>query len=103
VLNNCIGYVWVIAFKSQCALFVAHSPDNSFMGFVVEQHFNFSTFSGTKKKQAVVYGKVENMWNVSSPMCSIAVVQLLFCMFQDRWVLNLEYICLVAVVITCVI
>lgn len=40
----------------------AHSPDNSFMGFVVERHIN--TSSVTKKNQAVVYGKVENMWNV---------------------------------------
>ena len=54
-------------------LFVAHSPDNSFMGFVVERHVptptastsNVSSIDAVKKNQAVVYGKAEYMWSVS--------------------------------------
>ena len=41
-----------------------HSPDNSFMGFVVERHLNVTDRKTTKRKnQAVVYGKSEHMWN----------------------------------------
>ncbi|KAJ8320432.1 hypothetical protein KUTeg_002019 [Tegillarca granosa] len=40
-----------------------HSPDNSFMGFVVEQHLNDTISKEIKRKnQAVVYGKNEYMW-----------------------------------------
>ncbi|KAK6165886.1 hypothetical protein SNE40_022707 [Patella caerulea] len=40
-----------------------HSPDNSFMGFVVEQHLNNTDVQSTKRKQqAVVYGKNDYMW-----------------------------------------
>ena len=54
---------------------LAHSPDNSFMGFVVERHVKTSTLNGSgssggsnvvRKNQAVVYGKAEYMWSVSS-------------------------------------
>ncbi|KAL5005564.1 hypothetical protein ScPMuIL_016722 [Solemya velum] len=41
-----------------------HSPDNSFMGFVVEQHLNDSVVEDIKRKnQALVYGKNDYMWN----------------------------------------
>lgn len=41
-----------------------HSPDNSFMGFVVEQFLNSTELTTLKKKnQAVVYGKSKFMWN----------------------------------------
>uniref|UniRef100_A0A0L8FZ24 alpha-1,6-mannosyl-glycoprotein 6-beta-N-acetylglucosaminyltransferase n=1 Tax=Octopus bimaculoides TaxID=37653 RepID=A0A0L8FZ24_OCTBM len=41
----------------------AHTPDNSFMGFVVEQHLKDPVLPSIKKKnQAVVYGKNELMW-----------------------------------------
>jgi len=44
----------------------AHSPDNSFMGFIVEQHVNTTKLNGTVKlNQAVVYGKNQAMWNVN--------------------------------------
>lgn len=47
-------------------IFVAHTPDNSFMGFVVEQHLKDPVLpSINKKNQAVVYGKNELMWKVS--------------------------------------
>ncbi|XP_021366122.1 alpha-1,6-mannosylglycoprotein 6-beta-N-acetylglucosaminyltransferase A-like isoform X1 [Mizuhopecten yessoensis] len=40
-----------------------HSPDNSFMGFLVEQHLNDSRVQDIKRRdQAVVYGKREYMW-----------------------------------------
>ncbi|XP_029650594.1 alpha-1,6-mannosylglycoprotein 6-beta-N-acetylglucosaminyltransferase A-like isoform X2 [Octopus sinensis] len=40
-----------------------HTPDNSFMGFVVEQHLKDPVLPSIKKKnQAVVYGKNELMW-----------------------------------------
>jgi len=52
-------------------MFTAHSPDNSFMGFVVERHVETPptlarNVSGDlmKKNQAVVYGKAEYMWSV---------------------------------------
>ena len=52
-------------------MFTAHSPDNSFMGFVVERHVETPptlarNISGDlmKKNQAVVYGKAEYMWSV---------------------------------------
>lgn len=40
-----------------------HSPDNSFMGFVVEQHLKQNETQVSKKQQAVVYGKSQYMWN----------------------------------------
>lgn len=51
-------------------LLAAHSPDNSFMGFVVERHVETPTLmsnvsDAVKKNQAVVYGKAEYMWSVS--------------------------------------
>ncbi|XP_078701029.1 alpha-1,6-mannosylglycoprotein 6-beta-N-acetylglucosaminyltransferase A-like isoform X2 [Branchiostoma floridae x Branchiostoma belcheri] len=43
-----------------------HSPDNSFMGFVVEQHLNKSEIQDIQKikkqNQALVYGKNDYMW-----------------------------------------
>ena len=40
-----------------------HSPDNSFMGFVVEQHLNDTNVKNIERKnQALVYGKNEYMW-----------------------------------------
>ena len=42
----------------------AHSPDNSFMGFVVENHLNKTDTVPVKLDQAVVYGKAEFMWQV---------------------------------------
>lgn len=51
-------------------MFIAHSPDNSFMGFVVERHVETPTLTSNashvmKMNQAVVYGKAEYMWSVS--------------------------------------
>uniref|UniRef100_K1RRB7 alpha-1,6-mannosyl-glycoprotein 6-beta-N-acetylglucosaminyltransferase n=1 Tax=Magallana gigas TaxID=29159 RepID=K1RRB7_MAGGI len=40
-----------------------HSPDNSFMGFVVEQHLNDSDVKGIKRENwALVYGKNDYMY-----------------------------------------
>ncbi|XP_078620482.1 alpha-1,6-mannosylglycoprotein 6-beta-N-acetylglucosaminyltransferase A-like isoform X2 [Branchiostoma floridae x Branchiostoma japonicum] len=43
-----------------------HSPDNSFMGFVVEQHLNKTEIQDIqrikKQNQALVYGKNDYMW-----------------------------------------
>ncbi|VDI52327.1 alpha-1,3(6)-mannosylglycoprotein beta-1,6-N-acetyl-glucosaminyltransferase, partial [Mytilus galloprovincialis] len=40
-----------------------HSPDNSFMGFVVEQHLNDTNVVKIERRnQALVYGKNEYMW-----------------------------------------
>ena len=44
-------------------LFTAHSPDNSFMGFVIPNRFNSSEHT-ERKNQAVVYGKNDYMWKV---------------------------------------
>ncbi|XP_056157082.1 alpha-1,6-mannosylglycoprotein 6-beta-N-acetylglucosaminyltransferase A [Lampris incognitus] len=43
-----------------------HTPDNSFLGFVVEQHLNASDFKHIddikRQNQSLVYGKVDNFW-----------------------------------------
>ncbi|XP_008426685.1 alpha-1,6-mannosylglycoprotein 6-beta-N-acetylglucosaminyltransferase A [Poecilia reticulata] len=43
-----------------------HTPDNSFLGFVVEQHLNASDFRHIddikRQNQSLVYGKVDNFW-----------------------------------------
>ncbi len=48
----------------------AHTPDNSFLGFVVEQHLNASDVRHIddikRQNQSLVYGKVDNFWKVSS-------------------------------------
>ena len=52
-------------------LFVAHSPDNSFMGFVVEQHLLQTKLASVQRKnQAVVYGKALYMWQVTRSLPS---------------------------------
>ncbi|MEE6489065.1 hypothetical protein FKM82_015473 [Ascaphus truei] len=44
----------------------AHTPDNSFLGFVVEQHINASDIRHMndikRQNQSLVYGKVDNFW-----------------------------------------
>ncbi|RXN12469.1 Alpha-1,6-mannosylglyco 6-beta-N-acetylglucosaminyltransferase A-like protein [Labeo rohita] len=44
----------------------AHTPDNSFLGFVVEQHLNASDVRHIddikRQNQSLVYGKVDNFW-----------------------------------------
>ncbi|KAJ4923982.1 hypothetical protein JOQ06_000224, partial [Pogonophryne albipinna] len=46
-----------------------HTPDNSFLGFVVEQHLNASDIRHIdevkRQNQSLVYGKVDNFWKVS--------------------------------------
>ncbi|KFQ38038.1 Alpha-1,6-mannosylglycoprotein 6-beta-N-acetylglucosaminyltransferase A, partial [Mesitornis unicolor] len=46
-----------------------HTPDNSFLGFVVEQHLNSSDIKHIndikRQNQSLVYGKVDNFWKVS--------------------------------------
>ena len=52
-LNNCFSF-----------FLPAHSPDNTFLGFVVENHI--SPAEDLKKKNiALVYGKHINMWQVN--------------------------------------
>lgn len=47
----------------------AHTPDNSFLGFVVEQHLNASDIKHIddvkRQNQSLVYGKVDNFWKVT--------------------------------------
>lgn len=51
----------------------AHTPDNSFLGFVVEQHLNSSDIHHIneikRQNQSLVYGKVDSFWKVSQPAC----------------------------------
>ncbi|KAG7241069.1 hypothetical protein INR49_026100 [Caranx melampygus] len=48
-----------------------HTPDNSFLGFVVEQHLNASDIRHIddikRQNQSLVYGKVDNFWKPVSP------------------------------------
>lgn len=56
--------IWLFSRFTYC--FLAHSPDNSFMGFVVEQHLNDSDVKGIKRENwALVYGKNDYMYEVS--------------------------------------
>ncbi len=67
-LFDIIVILWLWLNHLMCEyLFAAHSPDNSFMGFVVESHINDTaeTRSIVRKNQALVYGKAEYMWQVS--------------------------------------
>ncbi|KAL3854035.1 hypothetical protein ACJMK2_013317 [Sinanodonta woodiana] len=49
-----------------------HSPDNSFMGFVVEQHLNDSLVNEIpRENQALVYGKNEYMWQAKTQYLDI--------------------------------
>lgn len=62
-LLQCIIQLIISGF-TYCIL--AHSPDNSFMGFVVEQHLNDSDVKGIKRENwALVYGKNDYMYEVS--------------------------------------
>lgn len=58
-------YLFLNAFM--CVL-TAHTPDNSFLGFVVEQHLNASDIRHIddikRQNQSLVYGKVDNFWKV---------------------------------------
>lgn len=51
----------------------AHTPDNSFLGFVVEQHLNSSDIHHIneikRQNQSLVYGKVDSFWKVSESAC----------------------------------
>lgn len=51
-----------------CLCVTAHTPDNSFLGFVVEQHLNASDIKHIddikRQNQSLVYGKVDNFWKV---------------------------------------
>lgn len=59
----CVSIRHVQLFVFSCP---AHSPDNSFMGFVVEQHLKQTKNTDIKRKnQAVVYGKALYMWQVT--------------------------------------
>lgn len=54
-----------------CIAVAAHTPDNSFLGFVVEQHLNASDIKHIddikRQNQSLVYGKVDNFWKVNFP------------------------------------
>ncbi|XP_062972676.1 alpha-1,6-mannosylglycoprotein 6-beta-N-acetylglucosaminyltransferase A [Elgaria multicarinata webbii] len=52
-----------------------HTPDNSFLGFVVEQYLNSSDikhFNVIKRQnQSLVYGKVDNFWKDKKPYLDV--------------------------------
>lgn len=63
--NNCAYVIYVhmlFAFRT------AHTPDNTFLGFVVQPHLsakeNERLQSISRKKQALVYGKRAEFWQV---------------------------------------
>lgn len=58
LINKCMMYfIYCVC--------IAHSPDNSFMGFVVEQHLNDSDVKGIKRENwALIYGKNDYMYEV---------------------------------------
>lgn len=69
----------------------AHTPDNSFLGFVVEQHLNASDIKHIddvkRQNQSLVYGKVDNFWKVTSSLNALILnlnsfILLLICAFM---------------------
>lgn len=62
---------WVCVYLFVFITVVAHTPDNSFLGFVVEQHLNASDIKHIddikRQNQSLVYGKVDNFWKVNVP------------------------------------
>lgn len=62
---------------------VAHTPDNSFLGFVVEQHLNASDIKHIddikRQNQSLVYGKVDNFWKVNVPDTFMIFCRFFFC------------------------
>ena len=71
-----IGHIVSLSPETFCVS-AAHSPDNSFMGFVVEHHLTHLDLADAPRKNiALVYGKNEYMWDVSASSCdrkSVAV------------------------------
>lgn len=69
--STTIHIVCLLLFTS-VLLAAAHTPDNSFLGFVVEQHLNASDIRHIddikRQNQSLVYGKVDNFWKVPSPV-----------------------------------
>ena len=61
-------FVFVLLFVCLFTIYIfvssAHSPDNSFLGFVVGK-FKRNATPPVKKNIAVVYGKEHYMWKVS--------------------------------------
>lgn len=69
IINNKIFAFNCTLFLLCLFCFIAHTPDNSFLGFVVEQHLNASDISHIddikRQNQSLVYGKVDNFWKVN--------------------------------------
>lgn len=65
---------------------VAHTPDNSFLGFVVEQHLNASDVKHIddikRQNQSLVYGKVDNFWKVKVPDIFMIFCEFLLFLFD---------------------
>lgn len=59
-------------FCNYCVVWTAHTPDNTFLGFVVQPHFsaeeNKQLDAIKRKKQALVYGKRAEFWQVTIVM-----------------------------------
>lgn len=57
----------MLCFKMLCLSLAAHTPDNSFMGFVAEEvnETERPNIQRNKVNMAVVYGKEASMWKVS--------------------------------------
>ncbi|XP_010015499.1 PREDICTED: alpha-1,6-mannosylglycoprotein 6-beta-N-acetylglucosaminyltransferase A, partial [Nestor notabilis] len=55
-----------------------HTPDNSFLGFVVEQHLNSSDIRHIndikRQNQSLVYGKVDNFWKLQDKKAYLDII-----------------------------
>ncbi|XP_009954965.1 PREDICTED: alpha-1,6-mannosylglycoprotein 6-beta-N-acetylglucosaminyltransferase A, partial [Leptosomus discolor] len=55
-----------------------HTPDNSFLGFVVEQHLNSSDIKHIndikRQNQSLVYGKVDNFWKLQDKKAYLDII-----------------------------
>lgn len=70
-----------------CSSPAAHTPDNSFMGFVAEELNETERLNIQRNKvnnMAVVYGKDASMWKVSVPRRLPQIPLLLICVGRTR-------------------
>ena len=69
--------------------FTAHTPDNSFMGFVVDNNIDVNPATLTNRENnALVYGKLAYMWLVSKFYSIIVVVVVVFYIKLDLLKVN---------------
>lgn len=63
-LASILQHLVLIIYKLNSCYVAAHTPDNTFLGFVIEQQVNSTPVNFAKENIALVYGKVDKFWKV---------------------------------------